>query len=193
MRVVWDLCSGLGGWSEAFVQAGWTVIRIENNPELQYVPHTYDLDVLEYHDWMDGFPKPDLVLASPPCLEFSNAYNAPRAKARREGIEFKPDMRLLHACKEIIELTRPRWWIIENVSGASYDFQAVLGPQRQIIGPFHLWGVFPFLPELKEPKMKNNMSGSAKLASNKRAMIPFELSFNLLDTWNNQLDLMEWI
>ena len=30
-KVVWDLCSGLGGWSEAFVQDNWVVCRIENN------------------------------------------------------------------------------------------------------------------------------------------------------------------
>ena len=37
---VLDLCSGLGGASEAFVKDPyWDVVRIENNPELAHVPH----------------------------------------------------------------------------------------------------------------------------------------------------------
>jgi site-specific DNA-cytosine methylase len=35
-----DLFSGLGGASEAFVRAGWEVMRIENNPLLSEVPNT---------------------------------------------------------------------------------------------------------------------------------------------------------
>lgn len=193
MPTVWDLCSGLGGWSEAFVQDGWEVIRIENNPNLSHVPHTYELDVLNYWDWIDGFPKPDLVLASPPCLEFSLAYNAPKVVAAREGREFEPDMSILHACREIIEAVEPKWWVIENVAGASVKFQEIMGPQRQIIGPFHLWGTIPFLPDLIEKKAKNNMSGSGKWSSNLRALIPFELSFNLLSAWKQQRTLEEYI
>ena len=38
---VLDLCSGLGGASEAFVNhPHWEVIRIENNELLADVPHT---------------------------------------------------------------------------------------------------------------------------------------------------------
>ena len=68
-----DLCSGLGGWTEAFVQGGWNVIRIENNPALQYVPFTMELDVLKWEEWIDDIPHPDVIVASPPCREFSTA------------------------------------------------------------------------------------------------------------------------
>lgn len=191
--VVWDLCSGLGGWSEAFVQAGWDVIRIENNPELIGVTHTHDFDVLNYWDWIDGFPDPDIILASPPCLEFSTAYHSPRSVAARAGIDYEPDLSILHACKEIIDAKRPKWWIIENVSGAAKYFESVLGKQRQIIGPYHLWGNFPFLPILQDIKPKDSIAGNAHLASNKRALIPFELSFNLLTSWREQTSLEDFI
>ena len=193
MPVVWDLCSGLGGWSEAFVQAGWDVVRIENNPDLQHIPHTYELDILNYWDWIDGFPKPDMILASPPCLEFSLAYNAPRAIALREGEEYNPDMSLLHACREIIEAMSPKWWVIENVAGASRYFTEIMGPPRQIIGPFFLWGTIPFLPELQTPKKKGNVSGTHPMAANLRALIPFEMSFNLLQAWKQQRTLEDFV
>ena len=72
-----DLCSGLGGWTEAFVQGGWNVIRIENNPDLQYVPFTLELDVLSWEEWINDIPHPDVIVASPPCLELSLPMGLP--------------------------------------------------------------------------------------------------------------------
>ena len=52
-KVVWDLCSGLGGWTEAFAQSDWVVIRIEINRDLEYVPFTRIWDVKQWMDWID--------------------------------------------------------------------------------------------------------------------------------------------
>ena len=38
-----DLFSGLGGASEAMLNHGWDVLRIENNPELALVPNKLGL------------------------------------------------------------------------------------------------------------------------------------------------------
>ncbi len=192
--IVWDLCSGLGGWSEAFVRAGVQVIRIENNKLLADVPHTYCLDVLEFEDWINIFPEPDIILASPPCLEFSNAFSAPRPKARREGEEFEPNLEILRACMKIIRRKDPTWWIVENVAGARKDFTEELGmPVRQILGPFFLWGVFPYLPLHDFEHRKADLPDKkGPLRGNYRAIIPFELSLELLNTWRHQPALLEW-
>lgn len=192
--IVWDLCSGLGGWSEAFVQAGHEVFRFENNPDLQHIPHTYCLDVRHYADWISNFPKPDLILASPPCLQFSLAFNAPKAVAARAGESYEPDMSVVQACLEIIQIGLPQWWILENVAGACPDFKPLLGSHRQKIGPFFLWGKFPYLPNLGETKhSKSQISGSQELSSNVRALIPFELSWAVLQLWREQTTLLEWL
>ena len=48
MKVL-DLCSGLGGFSEAFVNdLDWEVMRIENNPLLSEVPHTEIIDIFDF-------------------------------------------------------------------------------------------------------------------------------------------------
>ena len=60
-----DLCSGFGGASEAFVEAGWQVVRIESNPALEHIPHTRIADVMDYRP--AGAADIDLVWASPPC------------------------------------------------------------------------------------------------------------------------------
>ena len=58
MKVMWDVCSGLGGASEAFMNRDdWTVIRIENNPILQGLEITHDRDVLLWPDWVEDLPK----------------------------------------------------------------------------------------------------------------------------------------
>ena len=98
MKVL-DLFSGLGGFSEAFLRAGDEVVRVENNPLLSEVPNTSIQDVWDVRDRIieykrNGQPirKIDVVLASPPCLEFSLAYSAPRAVAQRNNEEFEPSL-----------------------------------------------------------------------------------------------------
>ena len=91
MLIVWDLCSGYGGFSEAFYIKSmfpareYEVFRFENNPDLAQVPKTYLEDVCSWMDWVEKYPAPDIILASPPCLEFSLGYNGPRSKAQRAG------------------------------------------------------------------------------------------------------------
>ena len=143
--VIWDLCSGLGGWTEAFVQNEWVVCRIENNPDLQYVPFTLELDVLEWEQWVDDLPKPNVIVASPPCREFSNAYSAPGPVARRTGEQFEPNMDVVRACLDIIDYMKPSYWCLENVQGSQGWFLPLIGARRQKIGPFYLWGNFPLI------------------------------------------------
>jgi hypothetical protein len=200
MPTMLDLYSGLGGASEAFVQAGWNVIRIENNPDLQYIPKTYDIDVIKLsqnktilESWEKQFGKIDLIWASPPCTEFSNGFNSPKSRAIRAGEDYFPDMRHVHAALEIIRYFDPTYWVIENVYGASPYFQPLLGKPRQIVEPFLLWGNFPYL-HLKDFKHKKIDKGSGhKLRSNYRALIPFELSFELFETIRCQKTLWEWV
>ena len=178
--IIWDLCSGLGGWTQAFDKH---VYRFDNNPLLQDVPGTFREDVREWKKWVFHYPKPDVIVASPPCLEFSQGYNAPRPKTKKERKEFNPDLSIVKACMEIIEHQQPKWWIIENVAGASKDFTQELGmPPRQIIGPFLLWGYFPYLP-ITHARINKTQDWNIgdPLRANKRAMIPLEVSQALHD------------
>ena len=193
MKMV-DLCSGLGGASQPMVDNGWEVVRFENNPLLKDVPHTRLYDIMK----MPKFEADDvdLIWASPPCVEFSQAYSSPKSRARRAGLPYQPNLDLMLKCKEIIEQTQPRYWVIENVIGAIKDFQPALGTPRQIIGPFVLWGNFPYIhlpPEFQHSKALNDKTSSHPLRSNWKALIPYPLADSLRIAIQEQHSILDWV
>jgi hypothetical protein len=188
-KVVWDLCSGLGGWSEAFVQDDWIVIRIENNLNLMHIPFTQSCNVNNYLDWMYHLPAPDLILASPPCTEFSLAQNF------HDGRIENPDMTILESVIDIIKITKPKYWCIENVAGACRFFEPYLGKHTQRAGPFYLWGNFPYValdPSWTHSK-EDQVKGPRNLRANQRGKIPFLVSFKMLQAFKQQKTLEEYL
>jgi len=194
------LCSGLGGFSEAFAQSGWVVIRIEINPELEYVPFTRILDVNDWMDWIDELPHPDLIVASPPCQEFSIADPYKNRSDRLvHGAAYPELMQALNnvrSCLDIIDYIKPEWWILENVRGACKYFKQYiprLKPHKQAIGPkqhqqFFFWGEFPFIhmkPNFNHSKMDSHVP-------QERALIPFEISFELKRAIETHRRITEW-
>ncbi len=186
-RIVWDLCSGLGGFTEAFAQSEWEVYRFELNESLQDVPFTQILDVKDWLDWVDDYPTPELIVASPPCTEFSSA----NWRVNRDELE--PDMSIVKACLDIIDYIKPTWWILENVKGAVRFFKPVIGLHRQAVGnkqypQFYLWGNFPYLsmkPGWTHTKIEHR-------DPQKRALIPFEISLQVKRAVEQQTMLRSW-
>jgi len=203
MRRMLDIYSGLGGASEAFIKAGWEVHRLENNLLLTdleseyYVPGTTHQDVLEwpFHELPSGYY--DFIWASPPCREFSTAYAAPRSVAARNNEEYEPNMQLVTKAKEIIDWFQPTYWVIENVSGASkYISKLLQVPPRQIVGPFFLWGNFPFITmdyDWTHSKADGDTWSTDPIRTNRRGKIPFELSNKFLLAITNQSQITEWM
>tara|TARA_R100000700_G_C3114101_1_gene105853 strand:- start:84 stop:686 length:603 start_codon:yes stop_codon:yes gene_type:complete len=200
MRVVWDLCSGLGGFSEAFIEnEKYHVYRIDNNDVFMgIVPRTWLEDVTSWMDWVDDYPKPDIILASPPCYEFSTAFSAPKAKAQRMNIEYEPNMKIVQCILDIIDHVEPEIWIIENVKGAIEHFKKEprLGNWDQRIGPFFFWGRFPgiaMLEDLHHTKKSVDPGKRDPLRANKRALIPYPISYAIYRMDRDQTSLLRWI
>lgn len=198
-----DLCSGTGGASEAFLEHPlWDVLRIDNNalvsdPEsIYYVPFTWQKDILTLTP--QEIPVDfDFIWASPTCTEFSNAYSAPMPTARRKGEEFEPDMSLVERCLDFIDYHKPKYWVIENVSGSSKYISELIGkPPRQIIGPFFLWGNFPFISlpnDWEHRKQDLSLSTDHPLFTTIKAKIPIEISEAFLDAHECQLTLEDFL
>jgi site-specific DNA-cytosine methylase len=184
MRML-DLFSGLGGASEAFVQhPDWTVIRIDSEPLLESVPHTFIMDIASFNP--DSYIEFDLIWASPPCTQFSTA-NQNRVPAL--GIP------LVQAAIDIIKAANPRCWIIENVKGSIKHLQPLLGPPRLILGPYVFWGNFPlFWVDMEGySKMEGDTWSDDPLRPQKRAYVPLEISVGLLEALRTQATLERWI
>ncbi len=166
-----DLCSGLGGASQAMIDRGWDVVRVELdqkfNPDIV-------ADVREFH-W--GGQQPYLIWASPPCTEFS-----------RESMPWfrtgnPPSMELVLACKRIIDECNPMFWVIENVKGAIRYFRPLFGPPKKSCGPFFLWGNFPdFNCRIKFFKERLSSKQQAE-----RAKVPYLLSERLAEACESNL------
>ena len=200
MRVL-DLFSGLGGFSEAFLLSGDEVERVENNPLLNQVPRTTMMDVIELRDNLEslmenGYPcRPiDVILASPPCYDFSLAHGAPQAIASRNGTfdEYEPSMELVEATLDIIKLVKPRYWVIENVMGSIRHFKKIGLEPNQIHGSAVFYGNFPKFstPSMPTKAQKDTHKGDP-LRSNRRALIPIELSTALRRAIISQKTLLD--
>lgn len=199
MKVL-DLFSGLGGFSEAFLQAGDEVVRVENNQLLSEVPNTSIECVRQVRDRLKSFKEEghairdiDLVLASPPCYEFSLAYSAPRVQAQRKGEEWNPSLELVEVTLEIIDLIQPRWWVIENVVGSAKYFKQLGLIPRQVNRPYLLYGNFPMFGSLQLPRKQDHDSWHGNpLRANIRAKIPLELSQALRSAIVNQKSILDY-
>jgi hypothetical protein len=151
-----DLFCGLGGWTDGLIEEGWHVIGFDierhRYGDSKYPAQLVLQDVLTLHGRQ--FKDVDLIVASPPCQEFS--YMAmpwslakekqARILADETGVERKRLTALFDACfriqREAIEAAGhfiPL--IVENVRGA----QKWVGRSRYNYGSFHLWGDVPAL------------------------------------------------
>lgn len=173
-----DLFCGLGGWTDGLLAEGWDVVGFDIERH-EYGEHRYPAqlviqDVLTLHG--SQFRNADLIVASPPCTEYS--YMAmPWTRAKRIAAALKgegefPDgyrgsrtvadlNRMFTACfriqREACEAAgRHIPLIVENVKGA----QPWIGRARWNFGSFYLWGDVPALmPAAKAIKVKTMGAG----------------------------------
>jgi site-specific DNA-cytosine methylase len=188
MKII-DFFSGFGGASQAFDEdPSWEVQRFDNNLYFESVPHTRIIDIMcpTLTTWGNLFTGVDLMWFSPPCTEFS--------LARHPKIE-NPSMELVERSLEIVRECQPKYWVIENVRGAMKHFEPILGRPRQIIGPYHLWGAFPHLADVGDvgSKYDNDTWSTDPLRSNRRAIIPANISAALKKAVETQTQLTDFI
>jgi len=197
-RMMLDLCSGFGGQSEAFVRGGYDVLRIDNNPLLSEVPHTFIADIMEHEFFNKSTIRMDYVHAGPTCLEFSNAWYSPRGKHQRNGdIEpYEPThgLELVKRCKEIIDIIKPKYWSLENVIGSIKFLTPILGEPRLIVGPYVYWGNFPLFDISKNmlPSKKSMDKRHSPLRMNHLAECPLLLSEAFFNAMASQRSITDY-
>lgn len=157
-----DLFSGTGGASRAPEVRGWRVLRIDNAPD-----SNAHLKVdLRY--WTPIDEHFDVVWASPPCNLLTTA--------RSKGRDVEKGLELVERSINIIQQIKPRWWVVENVHGATRAIASLLGPPVERYGSFYLWGCFPPFQASVE-RNKNKLGGRRR--AERRARIPWAISNGL--------------
>jgi len=167
-----DLCCGLGGWAEGLIAAGWDVVGvdIEERFRATYPGRFFCLDVRNLARADFGYWRYGLVVASPPCQEFSR-HDQPWTRKRNPP---PPDRSIWEACERIAaEAGAPL--ILENVRGA----QKWMGSAKWHYGAQYLWGDVPaIMPRFDwDGNRQKQQRTSAAVAE--RSKVPFELALHI--------------
>jgi hypothetical protein len=156
--LVFDFFSGTGSSTQAFKDAGHTVITFELDDFFEATEHANVFD-LNAADLIAKYGQPDFVWASPPCTAFSvasmghhwgggiRAYE-PKTEAAKISQEL-----VAHTRKLIAELNPTKGWLMENPRGMLRKLPVVAELPRTTVTyctygdsrmkPTDLWGVVP--------------------------------------------------
>lgn len=197
-----DLFSGLGGFSQAFRESDtWKVVKVD-------IREKFNPDLCE--DVLDllptDLPDADVVLASPPCVCFTNAsgghhidgeYNPRTEKAENHITLAFHTVGLIHAIN-------PDWWFLENPTAKLRHY---LGePEGKVtycqygteyMKPTDLWGEHPPSFEYRSCSPGGDChirgladDGTPATASlpdsrEERAKVPYDLSLSIRESVEN--------
>lgn len=154
-----DLCCGLGGWSIGFYRAGFDCTGVDIL-DIGYPYKLVKMDLKDYHP-NEAF---DVVVASPPCTEFSTMVRLAVSRSQRKPADPAKGLELVKESIRIIQEVNPKFWVLENVQGSLQHIQPLLGPPEVIIKPWYLWGKLPpfLFPQSNFPTKTDFPVGSVR-------------------------------
>jgi len=170
--LAFDLCCGMGGWTDALLRRGFDVVGVDIYRSKHYMGELLISDLMEFDEsrFLDE-PRRSLVVASPPCTEFARWDKCPTWFVDRPA----PDLGLVNRCRQIAaRLDVPL--VLENVRGA----QSFIGTAVHHFASFYLWG--DGVPPLLSPCDRRTARFKCRARSAaKRAHIPFQMAWQVAD------------
>lgn len=209
--LIFDFFSGTGSSTQAFRDAGHTVITFELDDSFEA---TENVDVLhlESSDLITRYGQPDFIWASPPCTAFSVASIGHHWRVIPGGYEPKTDaavfnQTLVAKALALIDELKPTYgYLVENPRGMLRKLPVVADRERRTITycsygdtrqkPTDLWGTFGnWIPrEMCKPKAachvsapRGSKTGTQGLAKTReRSRVPYELGLEILGVIENE-------
>lgn len=169
MKVL-DLFCGVGGWSKGFAEHGHECTGVDNT-KLGYPFRFIKADIFDWE--FDQYY--DVVLASPPCTNFSQVVQNWTGKCNEmKGLD------LVYRTLYLIQKNKPKYWVIENVKGLSKflanSFDSVRYGKTSNNKEAYLWGNIPKLGFFPEMIIKDTHRKTFKSSDPELAQIPIQLS-----------------
>ena len=193
--LIFDFFAGTGSSTQAFEDAGHTVIKVELDE--YFDAHERDIMNLSSEYLLAKYGQPDFIWASPPCTAFSIAavghhWNKDRTP-KTEAASF--NQLLVAKTLQLINELKPKAWLMENPRGMLRKLPVVEGLNRRTITycqygdtrmkPTDLWGNLDWSPRAMckngdpchEAAPRGSRTGTQGLKGAKdRSRVPYELS-----------------
>jgi hypothetical protein len=210
--LIFDLFSGTGSSTQAFKDAGHTVITFELD---NFFEATEQVDVfnLNAKDLIIKYGQPDFVWASPPCTAFSVASmghhwgGGLRAYEPKTEAAKSSQLLVAHTRDLIKDLNPVKGWLIENPRGMLRKLPVVADLPRQTVTyctygdsrmkPTDLWGkVINWVPRemckngmpCHEAAPRGAKTGTQGLkGARERSRVPYSLGKEILDAIEGNL------
>ena len=179
-----DLFAGLGGWSIGFHREHFTC----HGTDIIDVGYPYDLTVCDIRDYHPNY-KPDVIVASPPCTEFSQLTILSWKKGQRGPPEPEKGIELVKEAIRIIKEVEPKYWLIENVWGSMKHIVPILGLPKVTAKPWVLWGNFPScnfdkLPHITQKSLGVHLGPKTTIGKGGNKIgLPEDFPFDPLRSW----------
>jgi len=210
--LIFDFFSGTGSSTQAFKDAGHTVITFELD---NFFEATEQVDVfnLNAKDLIIKYGQPDFVWASPPCTAFSVASmghhwgGGIRAYEPKTEAAKSSQLLVAHTRDLIKDLNPVKGWLIENPRGMLRKLPVVADLPRQTVTyctygdsrmkPTDLWGkVINWVPRemckngmpCHEAAPRGAKTGTQGLkGARERSRVPYSLGKEILDAIEGNL------
>ena len=117
-KIILDLCSGTGNWSQPYKDDSYQVLRVELKHGMDArlfpsLPSTEKRTPTQFEAIRPRIGRVHGILAAPECTVFSVAGSS----YPRSDEEILDGLSLLDACIRLIHVLKPNWWVLENPKG----------------------------------------------------------------------------